>query len=68
MNPHSIYALHQSALKCRPHVFPTLAEVEKKCYDDLNDFIGEIEQGQASIDEIEGLFLDCVEAELKFYK
>jgi len=67
VNPHSIYALHQSALKCRPHVFPTLAEVEKKCYDDLNDFIGEIEQGKASIDEIEGLFLDCVEAELKFY-
>ena len=67
-NPHAIYALHQTALKSRPHVFPTLAEAEKKCYDDVNEFIGQIEQNQASIDEMDGLFHDCAEAELKFYK
>lgn len=66
-NPHAIYALHQTALKSRPHVFPTLAEAEKKCYDDVNEFIGQIEQNQASIDEMDGLFHDCAEAELKFY-
>jgi len=65
--PHSIYALHQAAMKSRPHVFPTLAEVEKKCYDDLDEFIGQMEQDQASVDEIEGLFQDCVESEMKFY-
>lgn len=66
-NPHPIYALHQFALKSKPHVFSTLADIEKKCYDDLDDFIHQIEQNRASIDEVEGLFQDCAESEQKFY-
>ncbi len=66
--PHRLYALHQTALKIKPKVFEQLAEIEGKCYDELAEFLVKVEDGKATLNELDLLFQDCAETEEKFYK
>lgn len=67
-NPHRIYALHQAARKNKPQVFNLLAEMEDKCFKEVKEFLDKIENGEASLSELDELFKDCAETQEKFYK
>ncbi|KAF5271317.1 hypothetical protein FQA39_LY08115 [Lamprigera yunnana] len=63
--PHTLYALHSEAVKQGNQVQDLLRNMENDCVEELNNVIDNIGDDLSELDE---LFKDCVETEVKFYR
>ncbi|XP_044726887.1 secernin-3 isoform X2 [Chrysoperla carnea] len=68
---HRLYELHEKATsdaKKSGQVLPLLCSMEKQCVQELNDLVEEIKQNPDKLSELDDLFKDAVETEVKFYR
>lgn len=63
--PHTLYSLHSEAIKQGSQVQNLLRKMEDECVEELNGIIDNLGDDLSELDE---LFKDCVETEVKFYR
>ncbi|XP_018019759.1 secernin-2 isoform X2 [Hyalella azteca] len=64
---HVLYRRQQAALKAAAaETVTTLRQLEEQCIEETLNTLGSLEPG--SLSELDDLFKDCVDSELKFYK
>nr|XP_023018762.1 secernin-3-like [Leptinotarsa decemlineata] len=64
-DPHTLYSLHSEASKKGSYVQELLRNMESECVKELETVIEKDDQDLSELDE---LFKDCVETEVKFYR
>lgn len=69
--PHTLYALHSKALTNEnKQVRETLCQMETDCVEELEQMLSRLKENPSddSLAELDELFKDCVETEVKFYR
>ncbi|KAK9500195.1 hypothetical protein O3M35_001500 [Rhynocoris fuscipes] len=64
---HNLYKLHKMALTSKPSVVQQLKDMEATCTEESTTFIKNFTDNSV-LSELDELFKDCVETEVKFYK
>ncbi|XP_073973330.1 secernin-2 [Rhodnius prolixus] len=64
---HSLYKLHNAAVSSKPSALEQLREMESSCTEETTTFIQNF-TGDSVLSELDELFKDVVETEVKFYK
>lgn len=63
--PHTLHSLHSEAIRKGSQVQSLLRKMEEECVEELNTIINSLGEDLSELDE---LFKDCVETEVKFYR